>query len=132
MIMIIKKVSKIRNGYLYKGNRKIKQRYSFDTMIIVTVLFIWVKIAFKIVTWKLVQITWGTFNFFTSSMRIFVCSMDQFLTQYIKEFQNSWPFFNLKFIFGICNCLDNGIRSIVWSIHLWPFWPTWFYTTFWM
>ena len=67
----------------------------------------------EFVTGELDPIKWLLFNFFTSLVRICVCSPDRFLTQCIEEFQNSWPYSNLHIICGKCVGLDGGIGSIV-------------------
>ena len=77
-------------------------------------MFILVKSTLGFVSGELEQITWRRFNFFTSLVRILVCSPDQFLTQKIKEFQYSWPYSNLHIIIcGKYGRLDGGIGSIV-------------------
>ena len=50
---------------------------------------------------------------FSKLVNILVCSPDQFLTQKIEEFQNSWPYFNLHITCGKCGGLDGEIGSIV-------------------
>ena len=122
--MIIKKVSKTWNGYLYKGNSNNKieiQLYYCDN-----------HLSQIYISWNATWICyWGgrsdpmvVVYLFTSLVRILVCSPDQFLTQIIKEFQNSCSNFNLHIICGKCVGLDGGIESIVQSIQPWSFWPS--------
>ena len=82
-------------------------------MVNVYIMFILASLPLGLVTGDLERITWGTFNFFTSLVRILVCSPDRFLTQKIKEFQYSWPYSNLYNICVICGWLDGGVNLAV-------------------